>query len=137
MIVIVRRIAPVLLVLSLASSAAHAEIHKCRQGDRVIYQENPCPGGSLSLAPPERAARPPGRCRIRVARRNPRDRAASGHASSTARLQSGPQAFWYLRWSLFRALLLPGFAFASACSILSSRRAQSASCLPAWARLLS
>ena len=52
MIVIVRRIAPVLLVLSLASSAAHGEIHKCRQGERVIYQENPCPSGSQSLAAP-------------------------------------------------------------------------------------
>ena len=57
MIVTVRRIAPVLVALSLASSAAHAEIHKCRQGDRVIYQENPCPGGSQSLAAP--AVQPP------------------------------------------------------------------------------
>ena len=52
MIVNAFRIAPALLALSLASTAAHGEIHKCRQGDRVIYQENPCPSGSLSLAAP-------------------------------------------------------------------------------------
>ena len=52
MIVNAFRIAPALLALSLASTAAQAEIHKCRQGDRVIYQENPCPSGSLPLAAP-------------------------------------------------------------------------------------
>lgn len=53
MIVRASRIAPALLALALASAAAHAEIHKCRQGERVIYQEQPCPGGSQPLAPPE------------------------------------------------------------------------------------
>ena len=53
MIVTARRITPVLLALSLASATAQGEIHKCRQGERVIYQENPCPSGSRSLAPPE------------------------------------------------------------------------------------
>jgi len=53
MIFLACRIAPALLALTLASTTAHAEIHKCRQGDRVIYQEAPCPAGSLSLAPPE------------------------------------------------------------------------------------
>jgi hypothetical protein len=58
MIVTANRIAPALLALSLASTAAHAEIHKCRQGERVIYQETPCPTGSLSLTPPEALPRP-------------------------------------------------------------------------------
>ena len=39
-------------VLALASAPAHAEIHKCHQGERVIYQEAPCPEASVSLAPP-------------------------------------------------------------------------------------
>ena len=52
MIVNAFRIAPALLALSLACTTAHAEIHKCRQGERVIYQENPCPSGSQSLAAP-------------------------------------------------------------------------------------
>jgi len=51
MIVHAYRIA--LLALTLASTPAHAEIHKCRQGDRVVYQELPCPTGSQPLAPPE------------------------------------------------------------------------------------
>ncbi|MDP2432840.1 MAG: hypothetical protein Q8O33_12515 [Pseudomonadota bacterium] len=39
--------------LLLASAPVHAEIHKCRQGERVIYQSSPCPVGSVSLTPPE------------------------------------------------------------------------------------
>ncbi len=42
-----------LIALLLASTPVHAEIHKCRQGERVIYQSSPCPVGSLSLTPPE------------------------------------------------------------------------------------
>jgi hypothetical protein len=38
--------------LLLASVPVHAEIHKCRQGERVVYQETPCPVGSQSLTPP-------------------------------------------------------------------------------------
>ena len=39
-------------IFALASAPAHAEIHKCHQGERVIYQEAPCPEASVSLAPP-------------------------------------------------------------------------------------
>lgn len=42
-----------LIALLLASAPAHAEIHKCLQGERVIYQSLPCPVGSWSLPPPE------------------------------------------------------------------------------------
>ena len=37
---------------ALAIAPAHAEIHKCHQGERVIYQEAPCPEASQSLTPP-------------------------------------------------------------------------------------
>ncbi|MBU1665966.1 MAG: DUF4124 domain-containing protein [Gammaproteobacteria bacterium] len=39
--------------LLLASAPAHAEIYKCRQGERVIYQSPPCPAGSQPLVLPE------------------------------------------------------------------------------------
>jgi len=39
--------------LLLVSAPVHAEIHKCRQGERVIYQSHPCPAGSQPLALPE------------------------------------------------------------------------------------
>lgn len=41
------------LVLLLASGFAHAEIYKCRQGERTVYQSQPCPAGSQRLTPPE------------------------------------------------------------------------------------
>jgi hypothetical protein len=63
----VRALLVAVLALTLASSAAHAEIHKCRQGDRVIYQEHPCPSGSLSLPPPE-ALPPPSAFAVEEAR---------------------------------------------------------------------
>lgn len=47
-----------LFALLLASTPAYAEIHKCRQGERVIYQSDPCPAGNLSLTPPVAPARP-------------------------------------------------------------------------------
>ena len=58
MIVRLRQIAPALLILALASAPAGAEIYKCRQGERVVYQETPCPTGSLPLTPPEPAPAP-------------------------------------------------------------------------------
>lgn len=42
----------------LVTAPAQAEIHKCRQGERVTYQSNPCPTGSLALPPPARPAVP-------------------------------------------------------------------------------
>lgn len=45
-------------LLVLASAAPRAEIHKCRQGERLIYQEAPCPAGSLALPPPLPVPRP-------------------------------------------------------------------------------
>lgn len=48
----------VALMLALASTAPRAEIHKCRQGARLIYQEAPCPAGSQALPPPPSAPRP-------------------------------------------------------------------------------
>lgn len=47
-----------LLTLCLAGMPAHAEIHKCRQGERVIYQSQPCPAGSVSLKSPELPPQP-------------------------------------------------------------------------------
>lgn len=44
--------------LALASTPVGAEIHKCRQGARLIYQEAPCPADSLSLPPPPIAPQP-------------------------------------------------------------------------------
>lgn len=44
--------------LLLASAPVHAEIHKCRQGERVVYQEAPCPSGSQSLTPPAAVSQP-------------------------------------------------------------------------------
>jgi len=41
-----------LFALLLASAPVHAEIHKCRQGERIVYQSQPCPPGSQSLTPP-------------------------------------------------------------------------------------
>lgn len=41
-----------LALLALASAPVGAEIHKCRQGARLIYQEAPCPADSLTLPPP-------------------------------------------------------------------------------------
>ncbi len=47
-----------LFVLILVSATARAEVHKCRQGERVIYQSQPCPAGSLALDPPETLPEP-------------------------------------------------------------------------------
>lgn len=58
MIVRAIHLAPVLLALILVSEPVHSEIHKCRQGERVIYQEFPCPAGSLNLVPPDSPSLP-------------------------------------------------------------------------------
>ncbi len=44
--------------LALASAAASADIHKCNQGGRLIYQQAPCPPGSQALPPPTLPPRP-------------------------------------------------------------------------------
>jgi hypothetical protein len=62
-----QRIVPALFALALASAPVHAEIHKCRQGERVVYQELACPAGSQSLAPPE-ALPPPSAYEVEQAR---------------------------------------------------------------------
>jgi len=50
---VIVRASLIVTALLLASAPVHAEIHKCRQGERVVYQEFPCPTGSQSLAPPK------------------------------------------------------------------------------------
>lgn len=47
------RITLFVLCLVAVPAHAHAEIHKCRLGERVIYQSSPCPVGSTSLTPPK------------------------------------------------------------------------------------
>lgn len=47
-----------LLVLALTSPPLRADIHKCSLGDRLIYQEAPCPTGSRALPPPAPPPRP-------------------------------------------------------------------------------
>jgi hypothetical protein len=47
-----------LALLALANAPAGAEIHKCRQGARLIYQEAPCPADSQALPPPPIAPQP-------------------------------------------------------------------------------
>jgi hypothetical protein len=53
-------IVPTLFVLAMASAPTQAEIFKCRQGERVIYQSSPCPADSQSGAiievPPQPSA---------------------------------------------------------------------------------
>ncbi|MDD5389981.1 MAG: hypothetical protein PHD37_11580 [Gallionellaceae bacterium] len=51
--VLTYRIAATLLTLALASGLAQAEIYKCRQGERIAYQSQPCPAGSQPLTAPE------------------------------------------------------------------------------------
>jgi hypothetical protein len=46
------------LFLALASGPAHADIHKCLEGDRVIYQSQPCPANSAKLPMREMAPVP-------------------------------------------------------------------------------
>lgn len=59
-----------LFTLCLAGMPAHAEIHKCRQGGRVIYQSLPCPAGSVSLKsleiPPQPSAFATEEARVRA-----------------------------------------------------------------------
>ena len=73
------RIAPALLALILVSATADAEIHKCRQGERMVYQELPCPAGSLSLAPPE-VPPPPSAYEVEAARVRARNDIAEAEA---------------------------------------------------------
>ena len=70
------QIAFFLIVLALPYSSAWAEIYKCRQGDRVVYQERPCPAGSLALTPPE-VLPPPSAFETEAARLRARDDRAS------------------------------------------------------------
>lgn len=58
MIVHVQRIVPMLFSLALASAPTQAKIYKCRQGERVIYQEVPCPAGSQPVAALDEAPQP-------------------------------------------------------------------------------
>ncbi len=67
MIVLAYRMAATLLVLALTSGSAHAEIHKCRQGERIVYQSQPCPPGSQSLTLPD-APPPPSAYTVEEAR---------------------------------------------------------------------
>ncbi len=61
-----------LLALALPWAPAWADIHKCRQGERVVYQETPCPAGSLALTPPE-VLPPPSAFETEAARLRARD----------------------------------------------------------------
>ena len=42
----------------LASPAAQAAVYKCRQGERVIYQELPCPATTQAMPTPEALPEP-------------------------------------------------------------------------------
>ncbi len=46
----VHLLVPVVACLAFTSPPGQAEVFKCRQGDRVIYQEMPCPAGSKAEA---------------------------------------------------------------------------------------
>lgn len=71
-----KQVAFSLMALALSYSSAWAEIYKCRQGDRVVYQERPCPAGSLALTPPE-VLPPPSAFETEAARLRARDDRAS------------------------------------------------------------
>ncbi len=62
----------VITLLALPCAPARADIHKCRQGERVVYQETPCPAGSLALSPPELLP-PPSAFETEAARLRARD----------------------------------------------------------------
>lgn len=86
----------VALALLLASAPIHAEIFKCRQGERVVYQEIPCPAGSQSLAPPETPP-PPSAFAVEQARTRARNDIAEAaairkHEEQTARAQEKRRA---------------------------------------------
>lgn len=68
-----------LALLTLANAPAGAEIHKCRQGTRLIYQEAPCPADSLSLPQPP-IAPPPSAYAAEEARIRARDDIAAAEA---------------------------------------------------------
>ncbi|MDP2833401.1 MAG: hypothetical protein Q8Q28_08965 [Pseudomonadota bacterium] len=73
------RIAATLLALALASGSAHAEIHKCSQGERIVYQSSPCPPGSQSLTLPE-ALPPPSAYTVEEARSRAKNDIAEAEA---------------------------------------------------------
>jgi len=73
------RMAATLLALALASSSAHAEIHKCRQGERIVYQSQPCPTGSQSLTLSE-ALPPPSAYTVEEARTRAKNDIAKAEA---------------------------------------------------------
>jgi len=69
----------VLLALSLASPPGYAAVYKCRQGEGVIYQSQPCPAGSVALSPPDTLP-PPSAYEVEAAR----DRAKKEIAEAAA-----------------------------------------------------
>ncbi len=81
-----------LACLALNCPPLYADIHKCNQGGRLIYQAAPCPAGSRTLPPPELPPRPSAYAEEEARQRASRDIAAAEAIRQRERKEAGTKA---------------------------------------------